>query len=107
MQGENSPTVVIHDYPLASEPITAFPMERYFQIHFEYLQEQLQLALSRLKALQLEVKQLELQLGANQRQSPASGVSPNQPGEVPLASSSNSKRRNSRYLASARIGEPG
>lgn len=46
--------------PTVSAP--PYPSVRYFQIHFEYLQEQLQLILRNQDALQQRVQALEVQL---------------------------------------------
>lgn len=43
-------------------PADAFPAVRYFQIHFEYLQEQLQLILRNQEVLQQQMHQLESRL---------------------------------------------
>jgi len=53
--------------PLKSGP---FPSARYFQVHFEYLHEQLQLASRQMVALAEQVQGLEAQL-ARQREKPA------------------------------------
>jgi hypothetical protein len=53
------------DPPLAGsvEPnAEAFPSARYFQIHFEFLQEQLQSLLSQQQALQRQMQRLETYL---------------------------------------------
>ncbi|NOT13816.1 MAG: hypothetical protein HOP23_18670 [Methylococcaceae bacterium] len=39
-----------------------FPTVRYFQIHFEFLQEQLQLTMQTLEALQVQIQPLEQHL---------------------------------------------
>lgn len=48
----------------------SFPSVRYFQVHFEYLHEQLQLASRQMVALAEQVQGLEAQL-ARQREAPA------------------------------------
>jgi len=58
----------------AAEPLpvpdAAFPAARYFQVHFEYLQQQFQQTLSALEALQYQVHQLERRL-AQENANPA------------------------------------
>ena len=44
---------------LALQAGAAFPTARYFQIHFEFLQEQLQQTLAELRSLKLQLQQLE------------------------------------------------
>ncbi|WP_445369120.1 hypothetical protein ACH5Y9_07380 [Methylomonas sp. BW4-1] len=51
------PTVVPAD-----KAADVFPSVRYFQIHFEFLQEQLQLILRNQESLQQQMQQLESQL---------------------------------------------
>lgn len=46
----------------AEKAAEVFPAVRYFQIHFEYLQEQLQLILRNQEALQLQIQQLDSRL---------------------------------------------
>lgn len=46
----------------AEKAAEAFPSARYFQIHFEFLQEQMQLTMRMLEALQAQMRQLEQQL---------------------------------------------
>lgn len=46
----------------AEQAAEVFPAVRYFQIHFEFLQEQMQLILQNQESLQLQVQQLESQL---------------------------------------------
>jgi hypothetical protein len=46
----------------AENAADVFPAVRYFQIHFEFLQEQLQLILRNQEALQQQMQQLESQL---------------------------------------------
>jgi deoxyribodipyrimidine photolyase-like uncharacterized protein len=46
----------------AEKAADVFPAVRYFQIHFEFLQEQIQLILCNQEALQQQVQQLETQL---------------------------------------------
>jgi len=46
----------------AEKAADVFPSARYFQIHFEYLQEQLQLILRNQEVLQQQILQLENQL---------------------------------------------
>ncbi len=43
----------------AEQAAEVFPAVRYFQIHFEFLQEQIQLILSNQEALQQQMRQLE------------------------------------------------
>lgn len=40
---------------------TAYPSVRYFQIHFEFLQEQFQQTMKALEAMQTQIRQLEQQ----------------------------------------------
>jgi hypothetical protein len=47
---------------LALKAGAGFPTARYFQIHFEYLQEQLHLTQGALQALQTQMHQLQQQL---------------------------------------------
>ncbi|MDD2738329.1 MAG: hypothetical protein PHR94_05310 [Methylomonas lenta] len=46
----------------AEQAAEAFPAVRYFQIHFEFLQEQVQLILRNQEALQQQIQHLESQL---------------------------------------------
>lgn len=46
----------------AEKAAEVFPSVRYFQIHFEFLQEQIQLILCNQEALQQQMQQLESQL---------------------------------------------
>jgi len=46
----------------ADKAANVFPAVRYFQIHFEFLQEQIQLILRNQEALQQQMQQLESQL---------------------------------------------
>jgi hypothetical protein len=46
----------------ADKAADVFPSVRYFQIHFEFLQEQLQLILRNQESLQQQMQQLESQL---------------------------------------------
>ncbi|PKM09926.1 MAG: hypothetical protein CVV06_17850 [Gammaproteobacteria bacterium HGW-Gammaproteobacteria-10] len=46
----------------AEQAADVFPAVRYFQIHFEFLQEQIQLILQNHESLQLQMQQLESQL---------------------------------------------
>ncbi|GEM_PF-2411895 len=46
----------------ADKAAKVFPAVRYFQIHFEFLQEQLQLIIRNQQALQQQVQQLESRL---------------------------------------------
>lgn len=46
----------------AEKAAEVFPAVRYFQIHFEYLQEPLQLILRNQEALQLQIQQLDSRL---------------------------------------------
>jgi hypothetical protein len=46
----------------AEQATDVFPAVRYFQIHFEFLQEQLQLILRNQEALQQQMQQLESRL---------------------------------------------
>lgn len=46
----------------AEQAADVFPSVRYFQIHFEYLQEQLQLILSNQEALHQQMQQLDSRL---------------------------------------------
>ena len=46
----------------AEQAANVFPAVRYFQIHFEFLQEQIQLILRNQEALQQQMQQLESQL---------------------------------------------
>ncbi len=46
----------------ADKAANVFPAVRYFQIHFEFLQEQIQLILRNQEALQQQIQQLESQL---------------------------------------------
>lgn len=46
----------------AEQAAEVFPAVRYFQIHFEFLQEQIQLILHNQEALQLHMQQLENRL---------------------------------------------
>lgn len=56
-----------------------FPAVRYFQIHFEFLQEQIQLILRNQEALQVQMQQLEHRLAHT-----ANGVRSNTQGITPL-----------------------
>ena len=49
----------------AEKAAEVFPTVRYFQIHFEYLQEQLKQTTRSLEALQLQIQQLQQQIGLN------------------------------------------
>lgn len=46
----------------AEKAAAVFPAVRYFQIHFEFLQEQIQLVLQNQESLQQQMQQLESQL---------------------------------------------
>ncbi len=46
----------------AEQAAEVFPAVRYFQIHFEFLQEQLQLIARNQEALQQQIQQLEARL---------------------------------------------
>lgn len=46
----------------AEQAAEVFPAVRYFQIHFEFLQEQIQLILRNQQALQVHIQQLESRL---------------------------------------------
>lgn len=71
----NKPLSGKNTFAQASNESTAtdqvFPSVRYFQIHFEFLQEQLHQTCEALQALQIRINQLEQQFG-------------NQPGSSPL-----------------------
>lgn len=56
-----------------------FPAVRYFQIHFEFLQEQIQLILSNQESLQQQMRQLESRLPRT-----GNGVRQNTQGMSPL-----------------------
>lgn len=78
----------MHNKPIARKNISAsfendfalneasgFPSARYFQIHFEYLQEQLHRTLSVVQTLQVQIQQLEQRIsGQNQLSSNASAA---------------------------------
>ena len=62
----------------AEQAAEVFPAVRYFQIHFEFLHEQIQLILSNQESLQQQMRQLESRLpraGSGVRQN-AQGMSP-------------------------------
>ncbi|MDX8128474.1 hypothetical protein QLH52_14365 [Methylomonas sp. OY6] len=63
----------------AEQAADVFPAVRYFQIHFEFLQEQIQLILSNQESLQQQLKQLESRLPRT-----ANGLRLNAPGKSPL-----------------------
>lgn len=44
------------------EPLKQFPTARYFQVHFEFLQEQLQLLLRMQEVMRLQINRLEQDL---------------------------------------------
>jgi hypothetical protein len=48
----------------AEQAAEVFPAVRYFQIHFEFLQEQLQLIARNQETLQQQIQQLEARLSA-------------------------------------------
>lgn len=48
--------------PPAELTVEAFPAARYFQIHFEYLQEQMQSLLRQQEGLQQQIQQLDKRL---------------------------------------------
>lgn len=55
----------MHEPPMvvpAEQAAEVFPAVRYFQIHFEFLQEQIQLILQNQESLQQQMQQLESQL---------------------------------------------
>lgn len=63
----------------AEKAAEVFPAVRYFQIHFEFLQEQIQLILHNQESLQQQLRQLESRLPRT-----ASGVRQNAQGMSPL-----------------------
>ncbi|OAI23671.1 hypothetical protein [Methylomonas koyamae] len=62
----------------AEQAAKVFPAVRYFQIHFEFLQEQIQLILQNQESLQQQLRQLESRLphSANGVRQNAQGMSP-------------------------------
>lgn len=63
----------------AEQAADVFPAVRYFQIHFEFLHEQMQLILSNQESLQQQLKQLESRLPRT-----ANGLRLNAQGKSPL-----------------------
>ncbi len=78
------------DHPLQSQQMSidanGFPSVRYFQIHFEYMQEQLQRSVKLMENLQHQVMQLEQQLLniSEKKQPPATGPQLNEALKAPL-----------------------
>lgn len=63
----------------ADQAADVYPAVRYFQIHFEYLHEQIQLILSNQESLQQQLRQLESRLPRT-----ANSLRLNAPGKSPL-----------------------
>ncbi|MBD9360409.1 hypothetical protein [Methylomonas fluvii] len=63
----------------AEKASEVFPAVRYFQVHFEYLHEQIQLILSNQESLQQQLKQLDSRLPRT-----ANGLRLNAQGKSPL-----------------------
>ncbi len=62
MQSKSLSRKTVVETDLALKAGAGFPTARYFQIHFEYLQEQLHLTQGALQALQTQMHQLQQQL---------------------------------------------
>ena len=64
MPSKSTSRKIVVEPDLAFKAGAGFPTARYFQIHFEFLQEQLQLTRDILQALQVQMQQLQQQLQA-------------------------------------------
>jgi hypothetical protein len=62
MQSKSLSRKTVVETDLALKAAAGFTTARYFQIHFEYLQEQLHLTQGALQALQTQMHQLQQQL---------------------------------------------
>ncbi|MBS4049715.1 hypothetical protein [Methylomonas rivi] len=56
-----SPSITEQALTEPVQPAPVYPSARYFQIHFEFLQQQLQQTLNLLESLQTQMRQLEQQ----------------------------------------------
>ena len=78
------------DNPQQSQQMTidvnSFPSARYFQIHFEYMQEQLQRSVKLMENLQHQVMQLEQRVLniSDKKQPPVTGPQSNEAIKTPL-----------------------
>jgi hypothetical protein len=77
----------------AEQASEVFPAVRYFQIHFEFLQEQIQLILRNQEVLQQQMQQLESQLSRS-----AQGICLNSPIERLTANRSATQDTDTRNL---------
>lgn len=87
---------------LALKAGAKFPSARYFQIHFEFLHEQLRLTQDALQALQIQMQQLQQQCSRKPEQADLCGLEglPVTPNHQPVVNVSKAqpKRRSSAHV---------
>ncbi|WP_347987697.1 hypothetical protein [Methylomonas sp. AM2-LC] len=87
---------------LALKAGAGFPTARYFQIHFEFLHEQLRLTQAALQALQIQMQQLQQQCSVKSEQADRCGLEglPVTPNRQPVVNVSKAqpRRRSSTHV---------